>query len=230
MGMFDSFNPVAAIGSIAGGLIARKDAEKAANSANDFNSNEAVKNRAYQTDMSNTSYQRSMDDMRKAGLNPMLAYSQGGASTPGGSSASGVAAQTQPMDPGEAIRSGITSSLEVKRLKKDVEQADSQVKLNAAAEKTAQTQQKLNQSSARKVDADAKLSEATLPAVQQDTRTRVKHGKLDEENAIWDNWGRRLGETVGTISNAAGALKPGFTINTKSTPSKSNPSSKNIAW
>jgi hypothetical protein len=48
---------------------------------------EAQKNRAFQADMSNTSYQRAMADMRQAGLNPMLAYSQGGASTPTGSMA-----------------------------------------------------------------------------------------------------------------------------------------------
>lgn len=54
------------------------------NAAMQYNSAEAAKNRAWQEQMSNTSYQRAMEDMRKAGLNPILAYAQGGASTPGG--------------------------------------------------------------------------------------------------------------------------------------------------
>jgi hypothetical protein len=45
---------------------------------------QANKQMRFQRDMSNTSYQRAMDDMRAAGINPALAISQGGASTPGG--------------------------------------------------------------------------------------------------------------------------------------------------
>lgn len=53
-----------------------------------YNSAEAAKNRQWQQEMSSTAYQRAMADMRAAGLNPILAYQQGGASTPNGSYAS----------------------------------------------------------------------------------------------------------------------------------------------
>jgi hypothetical protein len=54
----------------------------------DFNADQAAANRDYQTYMSNTSYVRRIADLKAAGLSPMLAYSQGGASTPSGATAS----------------------------------------------------------------------------------------------------------------------------------------------
>lgn len=55
--------------------------------ANQQNKASAQAQMDFQERMSNTSYRRGMADMRAAGLNPMLAYSQGGASTPSGAMA-----------------------------------------------------------------------------------------------------------------------------------------------
>lgn len=56
-----------------------------------FESEEAEKSRKWYENMSNTAYQRAMDDLRTAGLNPILAYTQGGAATTSGAQASGQA-------------------------------------------------------------------------------------------------------------------------------------------
>lgn len=53
--------------------------------AMNYNSAEALANRQFQERMSNTAYQRTVEDMKKAGINPILAFANGGASTPGGS-------------------------------------------------------------------------------------------------------------------------------------------------
>lgn len=53
-----------------------------------LNESAAQKQREWETQMSNTAYSRAIDDMKRAGLNPLLAISNGGASTPSGASGS----------------------------------------------------------------------------------------------------------------------------------------------
>lgn len=69
---------IPAIAGLAGDLIGGSTA-----------SHEATKNRRFQERMRSTQYQTAVADMKKAGINPMLAFSQGGAGTPSGAQANG---------------------------------------------------------------------------------------------------------------------------------------------
>ena len=64
--------------------------------AADYNAGQAEINRIWQEYMANTQYQRAVEDMRKAGLNPILAAQNGigGASIGSGAQASMTAPQT----------------------------------------------------------------------------------------------------------------------------------------
>lgn len=67
---------ITALGSLIGGERANRQTKEMAR-----------EQMAFQERMSNTSYQRAVQDMELAGINPMLAFQQGGASSPGGASA-----------------------------------------------------------------------------------------------------------------------------------------------
>lgn len=96
-------------------------------------SKEARNTEAFQERMSNTTWQRGIEDMKKAGVNPALAYSQGGASSPSGA----LAQQSDVISP------SVTSAQHARRLEKELKllddqstnvYEDSRLKRNQAAE------------------------------------------------------------------------------------------------
>ena len=91
--------------------INRNFQQQSAEQAMAFSASEAQKYRDWQENMSNTAYQRAMADMKAAGLNPILAFNQGGASTPSGSSAAGVASSGTSNQLNTDVLSALVSNL-----------------------------------------------------------------------------------------------------------------------
>lgn len=146
------------------------------NAANNFSANQAAINREFQERMSSTAYQRTIKDMIDAGLNPMLAYSQGGASSPNGSSASSIAAPKM-ENPGAA---GAQSAAAITQMQNV--QADTDLK-TATAQKTAQETKNLEETG-RKLPWETKIAE-----LERD----IKHYQQKAESAR-DNFSRERAE------------------------------------
>lgn len=112
--------------------VARNFQEYQMGRAMTFNRKEAMMNRQWQTEMSNSQWQRAVKDMKKAGINPMLAFMKGGAGVPSGSQGS-VSSGASPMAKhsgaskleapilGERIMRSIATANDIARTKKDLD-------------------------------------------------------------------------------------------------------------
>lgn len=77
-----------------------------------FNVHESRQNRRFQRDMSNTAHQREVQDLRAAGLNPILSARLGGSSTPGGS-----AVHLQNSDVGSQLQNSAMAASQMQLMK-----------------------------------------------------------------------------------------------------------------
>lgn len=202
---------ISAGASLAGGLLSSKG-QRDANSANQ---QIAAQNIEFQREMSNTAYQRSMADMQKAGLNPILAYKQGGASTPSGTT---IPVQNELDALGDATASAASSALnarqqaqELRNLKETEKLIEQQRNAAAASEYQSTTQGWLNNENRKVIEAIAidkgkaetdnlKAHNKILGHQEVDAATSALRSRLDLETVNENEWAR----VIGTIARELG--------------------------
>lgn len=171
------------LGSISDIIPGIGDARAQAN-ANKENKAEAAINRAFQERMSSTAYQRAMQDMKSAGLNPMLAYSQGGASAPSGGQAT-IASETKSRLGDFALQAatGLGSmSQKSTALQQQQSMNESSIRLNQANElKTAaETQRTLEQTKLDKGGTAAKVLGSDISTWLKDRFKAIKNSSAKD--------------------------------------------------
>lgn len=189
--------------SFAGQMSANSANRDIADAATASNAAEAQKNRDFQERMSNSSYQRGMADMKAAGLNPLLAFSQGGASTPSGSTGSAATAHME-----NALAPAVNSAVQGLQLHTALEQTQSQTSLNRAIEKTNQTQQLKNVADAttsarqaEKLASENSLLKKNIPRAE--AQNKLEGWLLDKANKFINSNGKEA------LDNANRAIENG---------------------
>ena len=142
--------------------------------ANAANKDIAAANNAWSAQQFATRYQTTVADLKAAGLNPMLAYSQGGGSPP-------TASQVAPMQ--NALGAGVDAYNKTKGTSAQSALQEQQVKV-------ATSQENLNNAQAAKVAEEAKLIQQDAekrkleqPLVQQQTTTSADLAKAYQGQA-----------------------------------------------
>lgn len=193
--------------SSAGALINNWFAGQRQEDAQAFNAAQAQTQMDFQERMSSTAYTRGMHDMKNAGLNPILAYQKGGASSPSGAMASTTAAPTYDM-----LGPGVNTAMARQRLTQELDNMvktndnimkDTRLKVAQGTHEDARTLETIEKTKGV-TESTKKTVEETQKAIAENVRNNLDKGFYSSEAGRIARMLGNTGDEAQRASSAAG--------------------------
>lgn len=182
-------------------------------SANTSTAASAKEQMDFQERMSNSSWQRAVIDMKKAGLNPMLAYTQGGANVPSGASSTYA---NELQGAGGAVSRGLSSAYQAKMLDLELRKAEQDIDTSRQQGNMYGQQANLNQVLMNNAVINGTLLENQVPGSMLERQ--IDEGRFGTALAYARRLGLDFNSAMSLVSILRGRPKPFTSTTEESSP------------